>query len=92
MRRFIEKCSLVCLLAVMLLTLGCSKVSKTNIDKIQKGMTEAEVTAILGTGKPTTRDTTPPDMKEVTWESSSDSIMVQFKDGKVEGMRKSHEE
>jgi hypothetical protein len=88
-------CRLAAVSAVVLLCItaaGCSKVTKANIDKIQKGMTEAEVTAILGAGTPTTRDTTPPDMQEMTWESSTDKLMVQFKDGKVEGLMKSHTE
>jgi hypothetical protein len=83
---------LICLIALVLAIAGCSKVTKANIDKIQRGMTEAEVVGILGDGKPTVRDGTPPDMKEMTWESASDSIMVQFKDGKVEGLMKTHKE
>jgi hypothetical protein len=92
MFRIIRTTCLFCSFALLLLVIGCSKVTKANIDKVQKGMTEAEVVQLLGAGTPTTRDTTPPDMKEMTWEGGSDTIMVQFKDGKVEGLMKTHKQ
>jgi hypothetical protein len=57
---------------------GADKVTRENFDKVKDGMTEPQVTAILG--PPT--DVSNPAMK--VWKSGNNTISVGFKDGKVE--------
>lgn len=67
---------------------GCSKVSQTNYDKIETGMTLAEVEDILGEGtaeasKGAGIGGVELTGKKVTWESGSKSITVTFLNGKA---------
>jgi hypothetical protein len=72
------------MVAVLCLCLtGCgSKVTKENAEKIKSGMSQKEVTDILGSPKNT--EDLPAGMKKSTWESGDNKIVVSFdKDGKV---------
>ena len=76
---------------------GCGGgVSQSSYDKVTTGMTQAQVEAILGTGKEQTSSSmaTPPmavggmsvpgmSTKTLTWQDGSKSITVVFKDDKV---------
>lgn len=67
------------------LLLGCgSKVSQENFAKIQSGMTESEVTAILG--PPTESNSIgfgPVGGTTSTWKDNGRTITIQFVNGKV---------
>jgi hypothetical protein len=74
--------SITCALALCLFVVGCgsSKVTSENFQKIKAGMTEKEVTDVLGS--PTeTKD------KNSTWKSGNSSIDITYQDGKVAGMK-----
>ena len=67
------------------LLLGCgSKVTQENFDKIQSGMTQAEVTAILG--NPTESSSMafgPVGGTTSTWKAGGRTITIQFVNSKV---------
>jgi hypothetical protein len=88
------------LTALTLSLSGCggSKITKGNYDKITKGMTEAEVEAIIGKGEvkasasfdgPKTQSNPPPGLptssKAIFWKSGGSEIVIWFQDGKVIG-------
>ena len=79
----------VTLLGLMLLFLsGCGKVSKTNYDKIEIGMTVAQVEAILGKGKEESSiggaiGNLAGSAKVITWGNENKSITVTFVNEKV---------
>jgi hypothetical protein len=71
---------MVMVIAVALLTVGCSKISKENYDKIEVGMTYDEVVDILGT----------PDeasdaigTKSCAWGTGAEVISIKFIGDKV---------
>ncbi len=96
---------IVALVVVMLLFAGCSGNGKTDFqnryERIQTGMTEQQVTDILGPGKVTpaaelaTFSEYPkldpkefsPNVKWVKWDGNLQYILVGFTDGKVEVCR-----
>ena len=67
------------------LSQGCgSKITQENFDKIQSGMTQAEVTAILG--DPTESSSIgfgPVGGTTSTWKANGRTITIQFVNGKV---------
>jgi len=77
--------------AVAGLMSGCgSKISQSNFDKVKEGMTQAEVTAILG--EPTETEvvgkTNNIDIKGPVWEGSGYKIVTVFSDdGKLQTKR-----
>jgi len=66
---------LVLFVAVSLMTMGCSKISKENYDKIEAGMTYDEVTAILGTPDET-KDVI--GTKSCVWGKAPETISIKF--------------
>ena len=76
--------SAVIAFAAMLLIAGCSKVTQENFAKVQDGMSEQEVTALLGS--PTTSSSVQIVGISGTssrWEGSDAVITVSFVNGKV---------
>jgi hypothetical protein len=79
----------VALLGLMLLFLsGCSKVSQSNYDKIENGMTVSQVEAILGKGKEASGvggaiGDLAGSAKVITWGDDKKSITVTFVNDKV---------
>ena len=72
------------LLAALLLLAACSKVSQENFAKIQNGMTEQEVTAILGSpSESTSRDVLGITGTASRWVSGDAVITIRFVGGKV---------
>ena len=73
------------LLLCSTLLLGCaSKITQENFEKIQSGMTQAEVTAILG--EPTESSSIglgPFGGTTSTWKDGGRTITIQFVNGKV---------
>jgi hypothetical protein len=70
--------------AAVLLLAACSKLSQENFAKIQNGMTEQEVAAILG--KPTETSSTGVGNLSATtsrWADKEASITIRFLNGKV---------
>jgi hypothetical protein len=77
---------LLATLAVVLV--ACSRVNQDNFDRIQTGMTQAEVKAILGT--PT--ETSSINIGGLSgtasrWDGDNGSISVQFVNGEVQAMQ-----
>ena len=71
-------------LAGLLLLATCSKVSQENFAKIQNGMTEQEVTAILGSPtESTSRDVLGITGTASRWVSGDAVITIRFVGGKV---------
>jgi hypothetical protein len=71
-------------LAALLLLAACSKVSQENFAKIQNGMTEQEVTAILGSpSESTSRDVLGITGTASRWVSGDAVITIRFVGGKV---------
>ena len=69
---------------------GAAQINKANYDKIQDGMTENEVVAILGKGhsrnySSTTKGGVRTSSNVMTWRNGDISITVTFKDDKVVG-------
>jgi hypothetical protein len=62
-----------------------SKLTSENFMKIKPGMTEKEVTDILG--DPKEKKDAEGGTKEYIWESGKNKVEVKFKDGKVVGQR-----
>jgi hypothetical protein len=52
---------------------------------LDEHLTEAEVTALLGPGKPSDRPGVPANMKELIWQEGAISMMIQFLGGKANG-------
>ena len=79
----------VALLALMLLLIsGCSKVSESNYEKIENGMTVSQVEAILGKGKVVggiagAIGNLAGSGKVLTWGDDKKSITVTFANDKV---------
>lgn len=75
------------LLSVLVLALllgACSKVSQENFSKIQNGMTEAEVTSILGSPtESTSREVLGISGTSSVWRSGDAQISIRFVGGKV---------
>ena len=77
------------LLGLMLLFFsGCSKVSQSNYDKIENGMTVSQVEAILGKGKEESSvggaiGNLAGSAKVITWGDDKKSITVTFVNDKV---------
>jgi hypothetical protein len=75
---------LACLAAALLLLAACSKVNPENFAKIQTGMTEQEVTAILGSpAESTSRDVLGVTGTSSRWVSGDTAITIRFVGGKV---------
>jgi len=74
------KRTLLALLAALLVA-ACSKVSQENFAKIETGMTEQEVTAILG--KPDESTTKASVFTTSVWRGGDAEITVRFAGGKV---------
>ncbi len=72
-------CMLVCL-ACLLLSAGCSKLSKQNYDRLKIGMEYAEVRAILGDGPICDAAM---GAKSCTWGDEQKNITVRFVSDKV---------
>lgn len=71
-------------LAALLLLAACSKVSQENFAKIQNGMTEQEVSAILGSPtESTSRDVLGITGTASRWVSGDAVITIRFVGGKV---------
>jgi hypothetical protein len=66
---------MLALLTTLLLTAGCSKVTKENYDKLKMGMEYSEVTSLLG--KPD-KCTESMGAKSCIWGNESKNIMVNF--------------
>ena len=82
-RRRVQVVGMVLLCSILLLGCG-SKVSQENFDKIQTGMTQAEVTSILG--NPTESNSIafgPIGGTTSTWKENSGTITIQFVNDKV---------
>ena len=82
-RRRVQVVGMVLLCSILLLGCG-SKVSQENFDKIQTGMTQAEVTSILGS--PTESNSIafgPIGGTTSTWKENSGTITIQFVNDKV---------
>lgn len=74
--------------ALLVLFVGCSKVTPENYEKIQTGMTSAQVEQILGKGTEQSGagiaiGDLSGSAKTVTWESGEKSITVTFANDKV---------
>ncbi len=81
-----ELCIFALLFAFAFLMAGCGadKINKANFDKIQTGMTEAEVQAILGPPTESTGvDITVFSGTTSIWKRGDTEIAVQFVNGKV---------
>lgn len=65
---------------------GNSKVTKENYDKLKAGMSEAEVTAILGSPDEK-KDAGNPSAKVWSWKNGNSSITVTFTNGRVTGQQ-----
>jgi hypothetical protein len=71
-------------LAALVLLVACSKVSQENFAKIQNGMTEQEVAAILGSPtESTSRDVLGITGTSSRWVSQDAEITIRFVGGKV---------
>ena len=71
-------------IAVFALLAACSKVSQENFAKVQTGMTEQEVTAILGSPtESTTRELLGVSGTSSVWRSGDAEINIRFVGGKV---------
>ena len=71
-------------LAALLLLAACSKVNQENFAKVQNGMTEQEVIAILGEpSESTSRDVLGITGTSSTWRSGDAEINIRFVGGKV---------
>ena len=71
-------------LALALLLAACSKVTQENFSKVQNGMTEAEVSAILGSPtESTTREVLGISGTSSVWRSGDAQISIRFVGGKV---------
>lgn len=71
-------------LALALLLAACSKVTEENYAKIQNGMTEQEVYAILGKpAEESSREVLGVGATSARWVSGNKEITVQFVGGKV---------
>jgi hypothetical protein len=71
-------------LAALLLLAACSRVSQENFAKIQNGMTEQEVAAILGSpSESTSRDVLGITGTASRWVSGDAVITIRFVGGKV---------
>jgi hypothetical protein len=80
---------LIVVVVVLVLVLaggGNSKVTKENYDKLKAGMSEAEVTAILGSPDEK-KDGGNPSAKVWSWKNGNSSITVTFTNGKVTGQQ-----
>lgn len=65
---------------------GREKVSEALYQRIlNQKMTEAEVVALLGPGKPSTRPNIPNDVRELVWSEGRNSITIQFTNGRATG-------
>ena len=63
---------------------GCSKVTKSNYDKIETGMTQQQVEDILGAGTPTQSvDVGGLGAKQLQWKDGNKTITVTIVNGKV---------
>lgn len=78
-RRFAVVTLVLCV-AVSLMTIGCSKISKENYDKIEVGMTYDEVTAIIG-APDETKDVI--GTKSCVWGKAPKTISIKFVGDKV---------
>ncbi len=75
---------LACLAAALVLLAACSKVSPENFAKIQNGMSEPEVHAILGSPtESTSRDVLGITGTSSRWVSGDAEITIRFVGGKV---------
>jgi len=79
---------LAAFIAPAILVMGCSKVTAENYDKIQTGMTSAQVEQILGKGTEQSGGglaigDLSASAKTVTWENGDKSITVTFANDKV---------
>ena len=82
-RRRVQVVGMILLCSILLLGCG-SKVSQENFNKIQTGMTQAEVTSILG--NPTESSSIafgPIGGTTSTWKENSGTITIQFVNDKV---------
>jgi len=82
-RRRVQALGMILLCSILLLGCG-SKVSQENFNKIQTGMTQAEVTSILG--NPTESSSIafgPIGGTTSTWKENSGTITIQFVNDKV---------
>ena len=72
------------LLALLLLLAACSKVTQENYSKIQEGMTEQEVQAILGSPtESSTKTVLGISGTSSRWVSGDTAITIRFVNGKV---------
>ena len=72
------------LLALLLLLAACSKVTQENYSKIQEGMTEQEVHAILGSPtESSTKTLLGISGTSSRWVSGDAAIVIRFVNGKV---------
>ncbi|HOW17918.1 MAG TPA: DUF3862 domain-containing protein [Phycisphaerae bacterium] len=88
MRKVQQVLGVVVVVAVLLLISGCGKVTKGNYDKIQNGMTLAQVEAILGKGTEKAGvagavGKLTGSAKVMTWGDEKKSITITFVDDKV---------
>ena len=74
------KLLIVALLATLLLTVGCSKLTKENYDKLKMGMEYSEVVALLGEPDSGTESM---GFKSCIWGDESKNITVQFVADKI---------
>ncbi len=78
-----QRCGLILLCLALLIGCG-SKVTQQNLDKVQIGMSQADVTAILG--DPTESNNVaigPVSTLTATWKQDNRTITIQFLNGKV---------
>ena len=72
------------LLALLLLLAACSKVTQENYSKVQEGMTEQEVQAILGSPtESSTKTVLGISGTSSRWVSGDTAITIRFVNGKV---------
>lgn len=73
------------LAAALLLLAGCSRVTETNFQKIQPGMSQAEVLALLGEADSSDSVALGPiSGARSVWRSDQASITITFLNGKVQ--------
>ena len=69
------KLFMLALLTTLLFTVGCSKVTKQNYDKLKMGMEYGQVTALLGNPDNCTESM---GTRSCTWGNNAENIRVHF--------------
>ena len=74
---------MIVLFSLCLAACGASRLTQENFDKIRTGMTQAEVTAILGEPRSSSVDVAIFFGTASTWKNDGTTITIQFANGKV---------